>query len=170
MSAALASPFEVTGAAWDGEAGAARLRLEGFSNALPTRAERLAALLRQWGPAEVRAGPGPWAAIRDVADFAGRAGDVWRLSARPSEMAGVLALAGGAPRLDWGGARAWVLVPEGTDLRGRLGPHGARAALVRAALPTRAALGAFPPERRRWRGSLGACAKGSTPAASSTPA
>jgi glycolate oxidase FAD binding subunit len=39
-----------------------------------------------------------------------------------------------------------VLVPEGTDLRGRLGPHGARAALVRAALPTRAALGAFPPE------------------------
>jgi glycolate oxidase FAD binding subunit len=58
----------------------------------------------------------------------------------------VLALAGGAQRLDWGGARAWVLAPEGTDLRARLGAHGARAVLVRASPGTRAALGTFPPE------------------------
>jgi glycolate oxidase FAD binding subunit len=146
LSAALGSPFEVTGAAHDAENALTRLRLEGFANALPTRAERLAQLLSRFGPAEVEEGPGPWAAIRDVTDFAGREGDIWRLSLRPSEAPAVLALAGGAQRLDWGGARAWVLVPSGTDLRARLGPHGARATLVRAAAETRARFGTFPPE------------------------
>ncbi|MFC5565965.1 FAD-binding protein [Rubellimicrobium aerolatum] len=146
MAAALGSPFEVTGAAHDAEAGVTRLRLEGFAGAVAVRAERLAKLLTAWGVAEVVEGPGPWAAIRDVTDFAGRPGDVWRLSVRPSRMAEALALAGGAQRLDWGGGRAWVLVAEGTDLRGRLGAFGARAVLVRAAAETRAALGAFPAE------------------------
>jgi glycolate oxidase FAD binding subunit len=146
LSAALGSPFEVTGAAHDGEAGVTRLRIEGFANAVATRAERLARLLSARGRAEIEEGPGPWTAIRDVTDFADRPGDVWRLSLRPSEAAEVLQLAGGAQRLDWGGARAWLLVPEGTNLRGRLGAHGARAVLVRAAPETRAALGAFPPE------------------------
>ena len=146
MSAALGSPFEVTGAAHDAESGLTRLRLEGFSSALPTRAERLARLLAPWGTATIEEGPGPWEAIRDATDFAHRPGDVWRLSLRPSEAPEALALAGGAQRLDWGGARAWVLVPPGTDLRVRLRSHGARAVLVRAAPETRAALGAFPPE------------------------
>jgi len=146
MSAALGSPFEVTGAAHDAEAGVTRLRLEGFRAAVAVRAERLAKTLGAWGAADVLDGPDPWAAIRDVADFADRPGDVWRLSVRPSRMGEALALAGGAQRLDWGGGRAWVLVPEGTDLRGRLGAFGARAVLVRAAPGTRAALGTFPPE------------------------
>ena len=146
MSAALGSPFEVTGAAHDAEAGLTRLRIEGFSNALSTRAERLARLLAPWGTAAVEEGPGPWDAIRDLHDFARREGDVWRLSLRPSEAPAVLALAGGAQRLDWGGGRAWVLLPPGADLRARLGPHGQRAVLVRAAPETQAALGAFPPE------------------------
>ncbi|TNC75030.1 FAD-binding protein [Rubellimicrobium roseum] len=146
MSAALGSPFEVTGAAQDAASGVTRLRLEGFAQAVAVRAERLAKLLKAWGTAEVEEGPGPWAAIRDVTDFATRPGDVWRLSVRPSEMPQALALAGGAQRLDWGGGRAWVLVPEGTDLRGRLGSFGPRAVLVRAAPATRAALGTLPPE------------------------
>ena len=146
MSTALGSPFEVTGTAHDAEAGLTRLRLEGFANALPRRAERLARLLARWGAATLEEGPGPWVAIRDMADFARREGDVWRLSLRPSEAPGVLALAGGAQRLDWGGARAWVLLPPGTDLRARLGAHGARAVLVRASPEMRAALGTFPPE------------------------
>ncbi len=145
MSAALGSPFEVTGAAHDAEAGVVRLRLEGFRAAAEGRAGRLAERLRPWGAA-VAEGGDPWPGIRDVAAFAGRPGDVWRLSLRPSEAPGVLARAGGAQILDWGGARAWVLVPEGTNLRGRLGAAGARAVLVRAAPDTRAALGTFPPE------------------------
>lgn len=146
MSAALGSPFEVTGAAHDAESGVTRLRIEGFASAVPTRADRLARLLAPWGAASVEDGEGPWATIRDVTDFANRPGDVWRLSLRPSEAAEVLSRAGGAQRLDWGGGRAWVLVPEGTDLRARLGGAGARAVLVRASPETRARLGAFPPE------------------------
>ena len=110
------------------------------------RAERLTRTLSAWGAAEVSEGSDPWAAIRDVTDFADRPGDVWRLSVRPSRMGEALALAGGAQRMDWGGGRAWVLVPEGTDLRGRLGAFGTRAALVRASPETRDALGTFPPE------------------------
>ncbi len=146
LSTALGSPFEVTGAAHDPEAAVTRLRLEGFASALPTRAERLAQLLARFGTATIEEGPGPWAAIRDAADLAARPGDVWRLSLRPSEAAATLARAGGVQRLDWGGARARVLLPEGTDLRARLGHRGARATLVRAAPETRARLGAFPPE------------------------
>jgi glycolate oxidase FAD binding subunit len=146
MSAALGSPFEVTGAAHDAEAGVTRLRLEGFRAAVTVRAERLAKKLGAWGAAEVSDGHGEWAAIRDVVAFADRPGDVWRLSVRPSRMGEALVLAGDAQRLDWGGGRAWVLVPEGTDLRGRLGPFGGRAVLVRASEATHAALGTFPPE------------------------
>ena len=142
MSAALGSPFEVTGAAHDAEA--TRLRIEGFAATLPARAARLAEALRPFGTTEAE--DADWAAIRDARTFAGRAGDVWRLSLRPSEAPAALARAGGTHLLDWGGARAWVLVPEGTDLRGRLGPQGARAVLVRASPGTRAALGTFPPE------------------------
>jgi glycolate oxidase FAD binding subunit len=146
MAAALGSPFEVSGAAYDAEAGVARLRLEGFAGSVAERTGRLAALLAPWGAAAEEPGA-DWRAIRDVTDFAARPGDVWRLSLRPSRASAVLARAGGAQRLDWGGGRAWVLVPEGTDLRGRLGPEaGARAVLVRASPATRAALGAFPPE------------------------
>lgn len=143
MSAALGSPFEVTGAAHDAE-GVTRLRIEGFGATLPARAERLAEALRPFGAAEVE--DADWSAIRDARAFADRPGDVWRLSVRPSEAPEALALAGGAQLLDWGGARAWVLVPEGTDLRARLRAHGARAVLVRAAPATRAALGTGPPE------------------------
>lgn len=142
LSEALASPVEATGAAWAG--GDALLRVEGFCATLPERAGRLAALLRPWGRAEEA--EDPWGAIRDVRGFAGRAGDAWRLSLRPSEAPEALALAGGEALLDWGGARAWVLVPPGTDLRGRLGRFGARAVLVRAERATLAALGRFPPE------------------------
>jgi glycolate oxidase FAD binding subunit len=142
MAAALRSPFEVTGAAHDAEGGVTRLRLEGPSVA--GRAERLAALLAPWGAATEEAHD--WRATRDVTALTGRAGDVWRLSLRPSEMAAALAQAGGAQHLDWGGARAWVLLPEGTDLRGRLGAAGDRAVLVRAGAETRAALGPHPAE------------------------
>lgn len=145
FAAALAAPLEVSGAAFDAEAGIARLRLEGFAASVEERAARLAERLRPWGAAEEDP-DADWVAIRDVRDFAGRPGDVWRLSLRPSEAPAILARAGGAQRLDWGGARAWLLLPEGTDLRGWLGAAGARAVLVRAAPDTLHALGRFPPE------------------------
>lgn len=144
LAAALASPFEVTGAAhWPGRG--TFLRLEGFAPSVRYRVGRLQAHLAAFGAlAEV---PDPWAAIRDVAPFHGRAGDVWRLSLRPSTAAEVVARAGAEAALfDWGGGLVWLLMAPGTDLRARLGRIEGHATLLRAEAATLQHLGALPPE------------------------
>jgi len=143
MAAALGSPYEVTGAAhWPGQG--TFLRLEGFDPSVRYRVGQLAAVLRPFGAAEEVADP--WRAIRDVAPFHARAGDVWRLSLRPSTAAGVVARAGAEAVLyDWGGGLVWLLVAPGTDLRARLGALQGHATLVRAEAETFARLGATPP-------------------------
>lgn len=127
MARALGSPFEVSGAAhWPGHG--TYLRVEGFATQVSYRLGRLQAML---GGA-VQDGDGPWAAIRDVAAFAGVAGDVWRLSARPSEAPGLVARAGAEAVLyDWGGGLVWLLTTPGTNLRARLGSFDGHATLVR---------------------------------------
>jgi glycolate oxidase FAD binding subunit len=152
MSAALTSPFEVTGAAhgaWDGEA-ATLIRIEGFEASVAYRAARLRELLAAFGEVEVLRDPGRsaavWRGVRDVAPFAGRKGDVWRFSVRPSDApALVAALAPAECLLDWGGGLVWALAPEGTDLRARMSTPG-HATLVRAAPGTKRALKVFHPE------------------------
>ena len=132
MAAALGSPFEVTGAAHDPEAQVTRLRIEGFAGSVAYRAERLVQVLAPWGHAE--AGVADWASVRDVADFAGRAEDVWRVHCRASEAPALVARAGArAVRLDWGGGLIWALLPECEDLRVRLGTYTGHATLVRGA-------------------------------------
>jgi glycolate oxidase FAD binding subunit len=152
MSAALTSPFEVTGAAhgaWDGEA-ATLIRIEGFEASVEYRAARLRELLAPFGEVEVVRDPGGvaalWRGVRDVAPFAGREGDVWRFSVRPSDApALVVAVAPAECLLDWGGGLVWALAPEGTDLRARMAVPG-HATLVRAAPGTKRALKVFHPE------------------------
>jgi glycolate oxidase FAD binding subunit len=148
MSAALGSPWEVSGAARLPD-GRVALRLEGFAEQVAYRSGRLAAHLRRHGPVEQIAGAASaalWREVRDVSAFAGAAGDVWRLSCRPSAAPGLVARAGGPVLMDWGGARLWCLVPEGTDLRARLGPFAGHATLVRAAEAVRRAIAPLPPE------------------------
>ena len=150
LSAALGSPFEVSGAGFDPGAGAL-IRLEGFETQVTYRSGRLRDLLGRFGEIEVEDDPersaAIWAGLRDVAAFAGRAGDVWRLSVKPSE-APELATRLGAEGLlfDWGGGLIWALVPEGTDLRARTGRFDGHATLIRADGATRARLGMFQPE------------------------
>jgi glycolate oxidase FAD binding subunit len=116
MARALGTPYEVTGAAHVPGEGT-YLRVEGFAEQVAYRTARLRALFG----GEVVAGPGPWAAIRDVAAFAGRAGDVWRVHVKPSDAPQVVARAGAEGVLiDWGGGLVWLLLPPGTDLRARL--------------------------------------------------
>ncbi|NBD29127.1 MAG: FAD-binding protein [Alphaproteobacteria bacterium] len=151
MSAALGSPFEVTGAAHDPEAGRTRLRIEGFENSVTYRAGRLRDLLASFGTADVAQGKvatgETWSAIRDVTDFAGRAGDVWRLSVKPSDAAALVARSGAETvRYDLGGGLVWLLMPEGADLRAKLGTYQGHATLVRASKDTRSALPVFQPE------------------------
>ena len=94
MSAALGSPFEVTGAAHVAAEGCTFLRLEGFGDSVAYRMGRLRDLLRAEG--EVLTGAqsaARWAALRDVTGFAGTPGDVWRLSVTPADAPGIVARA-----------------------------------------------------------------------------
>ena len=150
MAAALGSPFEVSGAAFEPGAGV-RIRVEGFEASVAYRAGRLNEILSRFGA--VSGGDDPaasaviWDGLRDVAPFHGVPGDVWRLSVKPS-VAPEVAARLRAERLlyDWGGGLIWALLPEGTDLRGRLGGVAGHATLVRASEATRARLGMFQPE------------------------
>ena len=153
MSAALGSPFGVSGAAFDpGHAGgpAALIRIEGLEASLGYRAGRLEDLLGEFGAiARIgsEASAALWRAVRDVAAFHGLPGDVWRLSIKPSEAPAIAArLGAGRLLLDWGGGLIWALVAEGTDLRARAGSFGGHATLVRGSAETRARLGMFQPE------------------------
>ena len=146
LSRALGSPYEVSGAAHNAAGGARTLlRLEGFVASVAHRAERLAALLAEFGDWQVLPDAGDiWRGIRDVTALHG-AGDVWRVAARPSDAPGLAARLPGAPAVfDWGGGRLWLGVPEGTDLRAELGAFEGHVTLMHAAPETVARLGAFP--------------------------
>lgn len=145
LSAALASPWEVTGAAHtpkglDG-APVTMVRVEGFSPSVAYRLERLSALLAPFGgtlgtetdPERTAAG---WAWVRDAVPLAGAEGDLWRISVRPSR--GAEAVARISPRAwlyDWGGGLVWAVTAPGTDVRGALAGLGGHASCLRGAAP-----------------------------------
>ena len=146
LSRALGSPYEVSGAAHVAvEAGRTLLRLEGFAASVSYRAERLCAVLAEYGDWQVLPDAADiWRDVRDVAMLQG-GGDVWRLSARPSDGPALAACVPGAHAVfDWGGGLIWLRVPGGTDLRAALGVFDGHATLVRAAAETRTRLGVFP--------------------------
>lgn len=155
LSAALGSPFEVTGAAHlpvglDGDP-VTMIRIEGFETSVSYRAGRLRELLSGFGPAEVETNPertaAGWAWVRDVEAFHGKTGDVWRLSVKPADAPEIAARIG-AERLvyDWGGGLVWALTGAGEDIRERIGKFSGHATLVRASEKTRARIPAFQPE------------------------
>ncbi|MDA7964333.1 glycolate oxidase subunit GlcE [Ruegeria sp.] len=145
LSQAMKLPFEVSGAAFDPEEGRAYLRVEGFEDSVAYRADRLRTALG--GSGDVTESDLAWSSIRDVRGFADHGGDVWRVSTKPGDAAEIVARAGATKTLlDWGGGLIWALVPEGVDLRARLGAFDGHATLVRAAPETFDALGRFQPE------------------------
>ncbi|MBR2656995.1 MAG: glycolate oxidase subunit GlcE [Loktanella sp.] len=130
MAAAMSSPFEVTGAAHDPAAGRTMLRLEGFAASVDYRAKALAGVLAPFGAVVVEDDATIWAAIRDVAAFADKPGDVWRLSVKPSDAPALVAKAGARGVIyDWAGGLVWLLCDG--DLRARLGDFAGHATLVR---------------------------------------
>jgi glycolate dehydrogenase FAD-binding subunit len=155
MSVALGSPYEISGAAFgpidEGNTPVVMLRIEGFEASVAYRAGRMRDLLAGYGGFSQTGDPDAsaaiWARVRDVAAFHGAAGDVWRLSVKPSDAPDV------AQRLraedlmfDWGGGLIWARVAQGTDLRARIGGFEGHATLARADRDTRARLGMFQPQ------------------------
>lgn len=150
LSRGLGSPFEVTGAAFLPERGAV-VRIEGFDASVAYRLGALEEILGGFGGIErldTGASKALWRGVRDVQPFVGRAGNVWRVSVKPSDAPAVVAaLPEGADYLlDWGGGLIWVLCAEGTDLRAMIAPLAGHATLVRADAQVRARLGVFQPE------------------------
>lgn len=144
LSAALGSPFEVTAAAHapKGPSGdpVTMLRIEGFADSVTYRADRLRDLLKVYGEVDVAVGDGAaWEAVRDVTAFADQPGDVWRISAKPSEAPDLVArMEAKAVQYDWGGGLIWALTDAGRDLRAALGAFDGHATLIRgtADVPT----------------------------------
>jgi glycolate oxidase FAD binding subunit len=133
MAAALGSPFEVSGAAWDG---GTHLRIEGLEGSVAYRTDQLRTRLASWGAAEVITGDDSarlWEALRDAKGIAGD-GDIWRIHCRPSQAPDVVdAVSAQAMQLDWGGGLIWLRVPKGTDLRAALPPLDGHATQVNGA-------------------------------------
>jgi glycolate oxidase FAD binding subunit len=130
LSRALGSPFDVTGAAWDGRA---LVRIEGMAGSVTYRAQALQALI---GGEIVNEGASAvlWRAVRDVEVLQGVTGALWRVSVKPSDGPRVLATLGDVPALlDWGGGLLWCVLADdvATSLAlretvGRLGGHATR--------------------------------------------
>ncbi len=146
MTQAMASAFDVSGAAYDPAAGHVALRVEGFTGSVAYRAEALRRHIKR-DAVQAKDGEVIWQDIRDVAPFHNAAGDVWRVSVKPTDGPTVVtaAEADGA-LLDWSGGLVWVRTSEGTDLRAKLAGIEGHATLIRASADTKARLGVFQPE------------------------
>jgi len=147
MSAALGSPYDVTGAARTTN-GDTMLRIEGFKGSVAYRAEQLQKHLIGFGKTTATENaPDLWQDICNVTAFAQEKGDVWRISVRPSQAAATAAKIGATQlQYDWGGGLIWALVPEGSNVREALGDFQGHATLIRASEDTRAAITPFQPE------------------------
>jgi glycolate oxidase FAD binding subunit len=162
LCAAVASPFEATGAAHlpaglDGEA-RTLIRIEGFSVSVDYRLGELKRLLKPYGAAEVmesKADAALWRAIRDATLLAEpRDRAVWRISTAPT---GGPALAAAVARevnarwfYDWSGGLIWLTTDAKDDagaaaVRAAVKANGGHATLVRAPAEVRAAVAVFEP-------------------------
>ena len=148
MSAALCTPFQVSGAARLPDRGETWLRLEGFAGSVAHRTRALAAELVIFAEAEVA--ERDWTEVRDARPLAGGAapGAVWRISVKPSDGPGVVAALGPDARwlMDWGGGLVWARVPEAFDLRAALAALAGHATLVHPGHATPPRWPALPPE------------------------
>ena len=153
MSAALGSPFDVTGAAKMN--GQTMVRIEGLEASVAYRANALQnSVLTGFEMVSGDASSELWRNVRDVRPFADQDGAVWRISVKPSDGPQlVAALADVAPEAiyDWGGGLVWLRLADLGDasaenIRSRVAQLGGHATLVRASENTRANVPVFQPE------------------------
>jgi glycolate oxidase FAD binding subunit len=154
MSAALGTPYSVTGAAHlradkDGTPARTVIRLEGFERSVRYRAAALQNALAGFGDSEVMWDADDtailWASIRDVTRFHQSMDDVWRVSVKPSDAPSLVAAVQPEDVIyDWGGGRLWLRVKPDTDVRAHM--NAGHATLVRASDATKLRLGVFHPE------------------------
>ncbi len=155
MSRALVSPFEVSGAAHapkgvDGHA-VTMIRIEGFDASVSYRSEKLRALLQEFGETLVETDPdrnrARWAWVRDATLLGDHDGDVWRISAKPTDAPAIVArLEGATCLLDWGGGLIWAGVAADQDVRVAIDGIAGHATLIRGSDETKDRFGVLHPE------------------------
>ncbi len=161
LSAALGSPYGVSGAAWmpafPGFAGSvAFVRIEDFKASVAYRTEKLRGELGIPGTdiLDEAASRAVWAAVRDVQPLPLTDADaVWRVSVRPSAGPNVLdsvASAGLRGFLDWGGGLVWLSGPASLEshacVEAAVRSAGGTWTLLRGPDALRAAVDVVPPE------------------------
>ena len=160
MTSAMATPFEITGAAHHpGARPLTALRFEGFATSCAYRTERLTAMLAAFGTPDLLHDADSaafWRDIRDVRLLAAAGEDVvWRISVKPTEAPHVAARleseVGARLLLDWSGGLIWAAIAGPADggaaaVREAAALHGGYATLIRAPLGLRAVVSAFQPE------------------------
>jgi glycolate oxidase FAD binding subunit len=166
LSAALGSPFGVSGAAllaeghdalgMDGPVALARI--EDFADSVSYRMAKLRAELARFGEASFLDGAparGLWRQVRDAAPLGAEPSEaVWRLSVAPSHAAAVCAALREAFAakllLDWGGGLVWVAGPATAEAHAAVMAVAARAGgtftLFRAPESLSAAVAVIPDE------------------------
>lgn len=163
LSAALGSPFELTGAAHlpagiGGRQARTLMRIEGFSTSVDYRLGELSRLLKRYGAPDViehEAGAPLWAEIRDVVPIAEpRDAAIWRISTAPGQGPALTAAIAAAREArwfyDWGGGLIWLSTSAEGDagadtIRAAIRAQGGHATLVRAPDAVRAAVQVFEP-------------------------
>ncbi|MEP2118088.1 glycolate oxidase subunit GlcE [Bauldia litoralis] len=163
LSAALGSPFSVTGAAHlpagDGDVSRTLIRLEGFAESVAERTKDLIALLAAYGAPETldaEATRTLWRAVGDLEALgASDHAAVWKVSVKPSDGPAIAAAARAAfasrVLYDWGGGLVWIATETGgfdagaAVIRDAIAPLGGHATLVKASDAVRLATDVFQP-------------------------
>ena len=168
LSAALGSPYAVSGAAYlPAEAGAVPelggggsatlARIEDFAVSVAYRTDRLRAELADYGAADLlddARSRSVWRAVRDARPLHGHDGAIWRVSVRPSAAPGVVrqieTAFGWRGFLDWGGGLVWVAGPATEAAHAAVmaaaNEAGGTWLLLRAPEELRASVPVIPPE------------------------
>ncbi len=164
LSAALGSPFDVTGAAHvparDRRGATTLIRLEGFSVSVDYRLGELRRLLKRFGGStDILEGNGAealWQSLRDATvlnDGGERA--IWRVSTAPTKGPDFTARIAQSLEAqwfyDWGGGLLWISTPARGDagaavLRQATRELGGYAILVRAPVEVRSSIDVFEPQ------------------------
>lgn len=151
MSAALGSPYDVSGAAHlpdvNGEP-ITMIRLEGFEKSVRYRAQELTELFSSTPATSIELSQqsqakSQWQNVRDVATFAETSGALWRLSLKPGDAPLVVRAIARICEFDvfydWGGGLVWLCVKDENNcaegpIRSTVDKFGGHATLMRQGL------------------------------------
>ena len=135
MAAALGSPYDVSGAAYLPEIGACLIRVEGFEKSVVHRLNELKEKLKTFGTIDFiydQEAQSRWEDLRTLEPFQDFAGDLWRISVKPSDGPEVYEKVGFISGFyDWAGGLIWGITAQGKDPRSAMSGINGHATRIR---------------------------------------